>query len=63
MTTFERWFEIEQENNPDYVPSKKDCRAAWNAALVVAAAKISESDGWDLYPKDYAAMVKEGMAD
>ena len=61
--TFDKWFDIARENNPEDIINKKYCRAAWNAALVVAVSKIYDSDNWDLTQKDFAEIVEDGLVE
>lgn len=50
---FEEWWDCFEGED-----SVKDiAEAAWNAALLAAANKCNESDGWDMHSKDYWKLI------
>jgi len=51
---FEEWWDMFEGSDS----VKEIAETAWNAALLVAANKCFESDGWDMHPKDYGKLVQ-----
>lgn len=51
--TFEEWWDLFEGDDS----TKEIAATAWNAAILAAAKKCNDSDGWDVIPKDYARLV------
>jgi len=58
--TFEEWYSLyaPPEDFDNRHAQLSMAETAWNAALLVAANKCYESDGWDMHPKDYGKLVE-----
>ncbi len=54
------WEKHKNEVGEGFYVAERWAKRAWDAATEQAAADCEECDGWDMNPKDYAKMIRNG---